>query len=159
MRQIVYLIFLLFLVSCRVTHITLDIRDEAPVIIYKTTCDYTLNIPITMNEEKDRILSYPDPSDIIQKGELMVPVKLKKGFLLDRRGVTSNSVFTSFTYQEYARLDSPPSLEQLQGSIIDKNPFEAIYRCGIRSEFTDLVKELRKGINKGFEGYTSLLTL
>jgi hypothetical protein len=136
-----------------------EIHDDAPVIIYKTTSDYTLNIPITMNEAKDRILSYPDPSDVLHKGELMVPVKLKRGFLLDRRGVNPNTVFTSFTYEDYSRLDNPPSLEQLQKSIIDKNPFEAIYRCGDRSEFTDLVRELRKGISRGFEGYTSLLAL
>ena len=90
MRRIIYLTFLVFLISCRVTHITLNIQDEAPIIIYKTTSDYTLNIPIIMNEEKDRILSYPDPSDMLYKGELMVPVALKKGFLLDRRGVNPN---------------------------------------------------------------------
>jgi hypothetical protein len=148
----------MILFSCQATHITIGVNEEAPIIIYKTTHDYSSHVPVIMNEEKDRIVSYPAPSDLLYKGELMLPVKLKKGYLLDRRGIHPNAVFTAFTYQEYVQLERSPTPDLLQDHIIDMNPFISIYHCGKKSDFTNLEKELNRLISKHFEGYKSLIT-
>ena len=74
---------------------------QAPVIVYKTRANFYNMVPVTLNQDKDRIVSYPAPSDLYFEGELALPGKLKKGYLLDRRGINVNTVFTSFTYEEY----------------------------------------------------------
>lgn len=93
-------------------------------IIYKTRADYNQLVPITMNEAKNSIVSYPDPSDI---NDYQKPVLLDNGYLLDRRGISLNTVFTSFTYDEYSKLTSLPTNSQLINSIVDKYPFAEIY--------------------------------
>ncbi len=84
-------------------------------VIYKTNGDYRLNVPVTLNAERTTIVSYPDPSDISTN---LAPICLADGWLLDRRGVNSNTAFTTFSYSEYSKLKSVPSPEQLMNSII-----------------------------------------
>lgn len=84
-------------------------------VIYKTNGDYRFNVPVTLNAGRTAIVSYPDPSDISTD---MAPLPLADGWLLDRRGVNSNTAFTTFSYSEYSKLKSVPSPEQLMNSII-----------------------------------------
>ena len=129
---------------------------QAPAIIYKTLADYYYNVPVTLNADKDKIVAYPNPSDLYYEGELSLPSKLKDGFYLDNRGVNANTAFTSFTYEEYVKLESPPPLETLFESIIDKDPFVAIWDAGNRDSFEDLEKELNKLIRSDFKDCKSL---
>lgn len=83
--------------------------------IYRTNGDYIDNVPIQMNADRTAIVSYPAPSDLSDSSK---PLQLADGYLLDRRGIGLNSAFTSYTYDEYMHLPSPPSLEELKLHII-----------------------------------------
>lgn len=83
--------------------------------IYKTNIDVTQNVPVTLNVTGTGLLSYPAPSDISAQS---APIALDSCFFLDRRGITQNTAFTSYTYDQYARLKQPPTPEELLKSII-----------------------------------------
>lgn len=158
MIRISIFILLMLAASCRTTKVNTGmIHRQAPVIIYTTTTDLFDRVPVTMNSEKDRIVSFPAPSDLYYQGELALPVRLKKGYLLDRRGINANSVFTSYTYREYAGLKSPPSLDDLMKSITHPEPFESMYNCGTKSDFQDLVDELNGAIEGGLAGFEPMI--
>ena len=158
MKGILCTILVIFLASCSAPKFnTFLISDEAPVIVYKTILDYTENVPVLLNDEKNRIVSYPAPADLFHEGELALPVKLSRGYLLDRRGIGANTAFTSYTFDEYSRMKAPPSLQDLNDHIIDKNPFEAMYQCGKRGDYSDLTKELKQKIRKGMSGCNNII--
>lgn len=113
-------------------------------IIYKTHKNYFKNVPITLNESKTEIVSYPSPQDIFYNGELGYPTKLKKGYLLDNRGIGRNAVFLKYSYEEYSKLKEAPSLDDLMKGIIDKEPFTEIWDCGSRYNFKDIEIELNE---------------
>src|SRR5271154_7202519 len=92
-------------------------------IIYKTRKDYNHLVPVTLNEDKSKIVSYPSPKDVYYKGALAFPTELKKGYLLDNRGVSKNFAFLSLTYEEYSKLPEVPPLSELYSKIVDKEPF------------------------------------
>jgi len=131
--------------------------EQAPLIIYKTSADYNNKVTITLNEEGDQVKSFPAPSDLFTNGILAVPVKLKKGYLLDQRGIHPNSAFTSFTYEEYRNLDTAPSPTELLNSVIDSDPFLEMYDCGKWSEFRDSLKKINRIITQDFKGCKDLL--
>ncbi len=153
MKQVILIAFVMLMVSCNATKVNTGMLEaQAPLIIYKTRADHVHHVPITLNSTKDKITSYPAPSDLFFEGELALPVKLKEGFLLDRRGISANTVFTSYTYEEYSKLESVPPIEELMDSVIDTDPFVSIYDCGKRGSYKDLVKEINTKIRKGMEG-------
>lgn len=103
------------------------------VIIYKTTRDYSQNVPVIMDASRQCIVSYPDPADL--RGNCH-PQALDNGFLLDNRGIGETVAFLSYTYDEYAALKSAPTMQQLLDSIIDRYPLSSITDCGSRSDFS-----------------------
>lgn len=107
----------------------------APLVIYKTKADYSNNIPITLNDKKDKIVSYPSIKDVIINGQPALPDKLVNGFLLDNIGVSPNTVYTSYTFDEYAQLIEIPAIEELKKRIIDYDPIIEMYNCGKRVDF------------------------
>ena len=113
-----------------------------PTIVYKTTKDYSKNVPVTLSDDKTKIVSYPAPSDIYYKGNLSYPTVLSNGYLLDNRGISVNTAFTKYTYDEYSKLIESPNLITLYNSIIEKEPFIEIYNCGNRYRFKDETQEL-----------------
>lgn len=125
------------------------VSTPAPVVIYKTVADFSKNVPITMNAEKTEISSYPAPKDVAPGGNPAYPVALAEGFLLDKRGITANSVFLDYTYTEYMALQKTPSIEELTAHILEKNPFEVIYNCGNRGMYPNLVEDLNALITAG----------
>ncbi len=152
MKIIITVLSLFIVAGCSSSKINTGmIHEQAPVIIYMTTADYFNNVPITLNEAKDKIISYPAPTDLSYEGEVAYPIKLEKGFLLDRRGVGANTVFTSFTFEEYAALDHAPSLDELFESIVDLNPMKVVCNCGHMSDYKDLISELNRKIEAGLD--------
>ncbi len=123
---------------------------QAPLIIYKTTKDYSNHIPIVLNESRDRIVSYPSMTDIYFNGVFAKPTRLASGFLLDNFGISANSVYTSFTFEEYAKLEKVPSLQELMESIIDFDPFSDMYYCGKRNDFRT-TQDINNVIRNAFE--------
>ena len=115
-----------------------------PTLVYKTRKDYFKNVPVSLSEDKSKIVSYPAISDIYYKGQLAYPTKLEKGFLLDNRGINTNTAFLSLTYEDYSKLKEVPKLTELFAMIIDKEPFTELYNCGNRYNFKDEITELNE---------------
>ena len=111
-------------------------------IIYKTRADYSKNVPVTLSDDKSKIVSYPAPQDVYRNGQLAYPTPLVKGYLLDNRGVTVNTAFLALTYEEYAKLGQVPNPDDLYSQIIDKSPFTQLYNLGTRYSFKNLVPEV-----------------
>jgi len=158
MKPIALLSLVALIVSCNTTKMSTGSTEALPpVMVYKTSGDYSSLVPITLNKAKDQVVSFPAPSDLYTDGKLALPVKLENGYLLDQRGINANSVFTSYSYEEYSKMESAPSVEDLMRSITDQDPFLEIYNCGKINEFQNLEKELNLLIRKKFKGCIQLL--
>lgn len=83
-------------------------------VVYRMAGDATAaNVPVQL-DANGNIVSYPDPRDV--RGA--EPVALGDGWLLDRRGISEQSVFTRYTYAEYSALAAPPTLAELRDAVI-----------------------------------------
>ena len=122
---------------------------SAPVVIYKTRGDYSNLVPVLLNADRTRIVSFPEPGDLMWEGNLMKPIQLNNGFWLDNRGIDEHVAFLNMTYKEYSKLKHPPHLVELMLRIRDREPLAEMYRCGLRSEYTDLIYELNVLIDRG----------
>ena len=130
--------------------VTTGVSVSGPdAIIYKTRGDYRLLVPVTMNDEKTAIVSFPAPGDLKYKGKPALPTELEKGFLLDNRGITRNVAFTSYSYEEYMALEKTPTKEDLLTRIVDPDPLTEMYNCGKRAAYRDEIVELNKIIQTG----------
>lgn len=96
-------------------------------IIYRTTGHYDNNVPVTMDETRTRIMSYPAPADLRAADGYATPLPLRNGYLLDRRGMTRTTAFLDYTYAEYAALETTPSAGELAKHVIDKHPIAELY--------------------------------
>lgn len=100
-----------------------------PIIIYKTKKNYNKNVAVILSDDKSTIVSYPDLSDVYRNGTYCYPTPLKKGFLLDNRGINKNVAFLSITYEEYAALKNAPTIDEMKKMIIDDNPLKCLFQC------------------------------
>ncbi len=140
MNKLVTIVLTIMLCSCGTsTKLPIPDFDSGPdVIVYKTKADYFYFVPVSLSADGKTILSYPHPSDVFINGELGLPTKLKKGYLLDNRGIGPRVAFTKYTYIDYAALTLPPTPEELLESILDADPLEEMYNCGKKSELKNL---------------------
>ncbi len=123
-------------------------------IVYRTNSDYINLVPVTLSDDGATILSYPDPSDV--KGDV-TPIALDNGYLLDRRGINRNTAYLDYTYEEYAALESAPSVKELMEHIIAKNAITEIYRLPIAaSEAIGNPASCNEFVANGFEGCTQV---
>lgn len=122
-------------------------RATAPVIIYKTYKDFSDFVPVIMNPEKTKIVSYPAPTDLLSGSK---PAALHLGYLLDRRGINENVVFLNLSYDAYSKLMKVPSIDEMNALILEKHPLVELYYCGNQSNYKDLIPELNVLIDKGF---------
>ena len=76
--------------------------------------DYAANVAVTLNDDGS-LAYYPAPSDITPDS---APFDLGNGWWLNRQGLSANSVFTKWTFDEYAALKTPPSREDIIEAII-----------------------------------------
>lgn len=123
------------------------IKEQA--VVYKTKADYSKLVPVLLSTDKKEIVGYPAPNDIFRNGNLALPTALANGYYLDNRGINANTAFLNITYDEYSKLKTAPSLQELYNKIEDKDPFIEIYNLGDRSRFKNEVKDLNKLIKKG----------
>jgi len=125
----------------------LDFSAGPHVIIYKTRKDYNDKVPVLLNEEKTKIISYPGVKDVFYNGKLAIPTSLSDGFLLDNRGIGKNVAFLKITYEEYSKLEEPPSTSEMMNMIIDKEPLTEMYDCGNRYQYKDIPDDLNRIIS------------
>lgn len=76
--------------------------------------DYSNNVAITLSPDGN-LIYFPAPSDITVDS---APVELGNGWWLNRQGLGQNSVFTTYTFEDYSKLGSTPSIEELKAAII-----------------------------------------
>jgi len=138
---------------------TTSVAALAPILIYKTTKDYSQYVPVIMNAEKTKIITYPDPTDVYYGGKLAYPTLLDNGYFLDNRGIGPNVVFLNYTYEAYSRLKAAPTMEQLMNSLLDKSPLLELWNCGIRDGNKEEVNRLNTLIEKGFPGCKRLVKM
>ncbi len=121
----------------------------APAVVYKTKADYSKYVPVTLSEDKASIVAYPAVKDIYYKGQFAYPDVLQNGYLLDNRGIGSNSAFLKVTYEEYAKFEAVPNLTELYSQILEKDPFVEIYNLGDRTRFKNEISDINSIIAKG----------
>lgn len=124
-------------------------KSGPPVIIYKTTKDYSQYVPVILSDDKKSIASFPDVKDVFFKGQLAYPTPLKQSYLLDNRGIGPNVAFLDYPYKVYANFKSTPPAEELMKHILDSAPLTEMYNCGSRYDFNDIVNELNTVIEAG----------
>lgn len=152
MKYFIYSLLAFSLMACNTSKksTTESVNAKEPFIIYKTKADYNNNVPIIMNDDKTAIIAYPAPEDLKGAEGMASPTLLDDGYLLDNRGITKNSVFTSYSYEVYAALESAPLLAELELSIIEKDPFLEIYNCKKHLHLKNKLNEINKLIKNGF---------
>lgn len=137
---------MIFILSCTPTVDLSQVDfDGPPTVIYKVSDEYVNLVPVILNEEKTKIVSYAAPGDMYNsEGELRFPTPLSKGYYLDQIGVGLNTAYTSLTIDEYAEMETPPKLDSLYQLIISKDPFKRMYNLGNRKQYLDeeVVKEI-----------------
>lgn len=114
------------------------------LVVYRTATDLQDKVPVTLSADGSAIVAYPHPKDLRTADGLATPLELADGWLLDRRGIGKHSAFLRMTYAEYAALDAPPALADLNEGILDRDPFTDLCDCGPRSAFADPAVELAR---------------
>lgn len=105
--------------------VSMPLRDSKPVAsqsvnalpkatAFRMSGDYANNVAISIDSQGN-LTYFPAPTDISAASE---PISLTDGWWLNRQGIGTNSVFTKYTFSEYASLPSVPSIEELKASII-----------------------------------------
>lgn len=81
---------------------------------FRMSGDYADNVAITLNPNGS-LAYFPDPSDI---SSASAPTALGNGWWLNNQGISANSVFTRYTFAEYAALNTVPSQATLKAAVI-----------------------------------------
>ena len=115
-----------------------------PTLVYKTRADYYNKVPVILSEDKTKIVSYPNPIDLIKGNSFGLPTPLSNEYMLDNRGIGTNVAFLKLTYEEYSKLQKVPSVDELYEMIIDKNPLLELCDCGNKNGFKDINVQLNR---------------
>ena len=123
------------------------------IVIYKTSADFSNNVPVAMDDSKTQIVSFPDPIDVKANKR---PTLLNTGYMLDNFGIGKNVVYTDYTYEQYAALESVPDMETLLQHIVEKNPLVEYYVSGAeypRTGDARTVEAINNVIANGMNGF------
>lgn len=111
---------------------------------FRMTGDYSDNVAITIGPDGN-LTYFPAPSDITADSK---PVNLGDGWWLNRQGLSSGSVFTKYTFAEYAALDRVPTPEQLKNAVIPgafvTQMVQLPFKTGEASQNIEAIKEYLK---------------
>lgn len=86
----------------------------AKATVFKMSGDYADRVAVTIGPNGD-LTYFPAPSDI---NDTSAPVEIGDGWYLNRQGLGANSVFTKWTFTEYAALTSVPNPREIMDAII-----------------------------------------
>lgn len=95
------------------------VRDGGAAMIPKASAfrmsgDYADKVAVTF-DGSGKLVYYPAPTDISQASR---PVSIGDGWWLNRQGISGSSVFTKWTFDEYMRLPSAPSTDEIKAAVI-----------------------------------------
>lgn len=124
-------------------------EPEQPVVVESTTFipkatafkmsgAYADKVAVTLGSD-GRLLYFPAPSDITSRS---VPTYLANGWWLNNQGLGANSVFTSWTFDEYAKLPFTPSAEEIKAHIIPGATVTDFFKTSV--PLTDAASQLAK---------------
>lgn len=85
-----------------------------PATAFRMSGDYAGNVGVTL-DPAGNLTYFPAPSDINANS---APVDLGNGWWLNRQGLSANSVFTSYTFRQYAELGATPSPAEIKAAVI-----------------------------------------
>lgn len=90
-----------------------------PAVVLKASAfrmngDYSDKVAVTVGNDGE-LIYYPAPTDITENSK---PLDLGGGWWLNRQGLSANSVFTRYSFEEYSALKNVPSREKLKEMII-----------------------------------------
>lgn len=91
-----------------------DVMAMPRATVFKMNGDYADKVAVTLNPD-GTLAYYPAPTDITKNSS---PYPLGDGWYLNRQGIGQNSVFTSYTFDDYRKLKQAPSHEEIIASII-----------------------------------------
>ncbi len=97
-----------------------DVADSRPnyvrlkATVFKMNGDYANNVAVTVGPNGN-LTYFPAPSDLTAES---APVEIGEGWWLNRQGISANSVFTKYTFDEYRNLKSTPSPAEIKAMII-----------------------------------------
>jgi hypothetical protein len=151
MKSIIFLLVIIWLSGCNSSKTMNNnvITSSPHVFVYKTKGDFYSNVPIILSDNKQEIVSYPHPFDLLVNGKLLLPSKLENGYLLDNKGISVNVAFIKMNYSEYSALSNPPTKIDLKKMIIESDPLIEMYDCGIRYSYKDIEQEVNSIIKTG----------
>ncbi len=118
------------------------------LLVYKTKKDYHNLVPVILSPDRSKIVSYPDPHDLVAAGHGILPSALHKGYLLDNKGIGINTAFLKLTYHDYEHLKNAPTTDELYRMIIDKDPLVVLCDCGMKSSFKNPAKQINQLIDR-----------
>lgn len=121
--------------------------------IYKMNGDYADLVPVTLNQARNTVVSYPAPSDL-RNSE---PVRLADGFLLDRRGIGLNTVFTRWTYEDYSALLTAPAPKEILANINPDARLTELYEMPFPVGTPNAAERCDSLIKTGLPGCQSLI--
>ena len=81
---------------------------------FRMSGNYSQNVAVTLDADGN-LIYFPDPADLTADSE---PIELGEGWWLNRQGLGQHSVFTKYTFAEYAALPEAPAASQLKKMII-----------------------------------------
>lgn len=81
---------------------------------FRMNGNYADKVGVTLNPDGS-LAYYPAPTDITP---MSAPAEIGDGWWLNRQGISGNSVFTKWTFSEYAALKSTPTKEEILAAII-----------------------------------------
>ncbi len=84
---------------------------------FKLSGPYADKVAVTLSPSGE-LSYYPAPSDITSAS---APTYLGDGWWLNNQGISANSVFTSWTFTEYASLKTTPSIAEIKAHIIPES--------------------------------------
>ena len=116
------IILILFTLSCDWDLKPGPCDASGPVIVYKTTHDYSNNVTIQLSKDGNIVTAYPGKLDAIKQK----PIVLANGYLLKRM---VGDVVLSITIDEYAASSTDYSPTELINLIIDRNPYLEKFEC------------------------------
>lgn len=90
-------------------------RQLPKAVVYRTNIPVDNHPAVKLSNSGNELIYFPDPRDIHSNSR---PIALADNWLLDRQGgISMNSRFLTFTYDEYAALPKVPAMSEILNSI------------------------------------------
>lgn len=96
-----------------------DLSSKPAAVVLKATAfkmngNYADKVAVTLDAQ-GKLVYYPSPTDLTPNS---APVEIGDGWWLNRQGISPNSVFTRWSFKEYAAMEKAPTPAEIKEAII-----------------------------------------